>query len=129
MFDQYMICEYGFKNTSQGNKLTGFQFNACLPYHRGLGLSMYENLRIKVDGHEIPRDAIQITLHGSTYSLDEMETEYEDRWNFGEIGTVSVQKPGGLNAGEHKLEAQAFLRISYIPVILTGQCTKNLVLE
>ncbi|MEJ2759578.1 MAG: DUF6379 domain-containing protein, partial [Anaerolineales bacterium] len=83
MFDKYIICEDGFSNVKQGAEITGFQFKCRLPYYRGLGISMIEDLKIKVDGEEIPRDAIQVTLHGNTYTLDEMENNYEDRWEFG----------------------------------------------
>ena len=80
MFDKYIVCEDGFENISEGDQITGFQFKARLPYYRGLGISMVEDLAVKVDGEVIPRQAIQVTLHGNTYTLDEMETEYDDRW-------------------------------------------------
>lgn len=126
MFDKYIICEDGFQNTVDGGKITGFQFKARLPYYRGIGLSMIEDLKIKVDSEEIPREAIQVTLHGNTYTLDGMEAEYEDRWEFGEKGIVKVHKSGGLTSGEHKIEVVPHLRISYLPFILTGEDSKIL---
>ena len=128
MFDKYIICEDGFRNVSTGNKVTGFQFNARLPYYRGLGISMVEDIAIKVDGVEIPRQAIRVTLHGNTYTLDEMEKEYDDRWEFGEKGLVTVDLPGGLTPGKHKLELSPSLRISYLPFTLVGQDIKELTL-
>lgn len=126
MFDKYIVCEDGFQNIIEGDQVTGFQFQARLPYYRGLGISMVENLVVKVDGDEIPRDAIQVTLHGNTYTLDEMETEYDDRWEFGEKGVVSVHKAGGLAPGKYEIEVSPFLRVSYLPFILTGQDAKEL---
>ena len=126
MFDKYIICENGFQNITASGKVTGFQFKARLPYYRGLGISMVEDLGIKVDGNPVPRQAIRVTLHGSTYTLDEMEKEYEDRWEFGEEGLVTVQQPGGLTAGKHKIELSPSLRISYLPFILVGRDTKIL---
>ncbi len=126
MFDKYILCEDGFKNVYTGEKETGFQIKCRLPYYRGLGLSMVEDLEIIVDSVKIPREAIRVTLHGNTYTLDEMESEYDDRWEFGEEGTVMVQKPGGLPSGKHKIEVTPHLRISYLPFILTGQDTKVL---
>jgi hypothetical protein len=126
MFDKYIICEDGFGNVSDGDKVTGFQLKARLPYYRGLGISMVENLAINVDGVEMPRQAVRVTLHGNTYTLDEMETEYDDRWEFGEVGIVTVEKPGGLVAGKHKIEVSPSLRISYLPFILTGKDSKEL---
>ena len=129
MFDKYIICENGFRNTQDGKNVTGFQLKARLPYYRGLGLSMVEDLTIKVDGEAAPRSAVRVTLHGNTYTLDQMETEYEDRWEFGEEGLISVDKAGGLSAGAHRVEVLPRLRISYLPFILEGQDSKNLVLE
>lgn len=128
MFDKYIICEDGFRNVSVGDKVTGFELNARLPYYRGLGISMIEDLAIKVDGVEIPRQAIRVTLHGNTYSLDEMEQEYDDRWEFGEKGLITVDKPGGLTPGKHEIELSPSLRISYLPFILVGKDTKELTL-
>ncbi len=126
MFDKYIICEDGFQNVSDGQQISGFQFKARLPYYRGLGVSMVEDLAVKVDGQAIPREAIRVTLHGRTYTLAELETEYEDRWEFGEPGTVTVMKPGGLSAGAHTLEVAPSLRISYLPFILVGTDAKEL---
>jgi hypothetical protein len=126
MFDKYIICEDGFQNTVDGGKITGFQFKARLPYYRGLGISMIEDFRINVDSEEIPREDIRVTLHGNTYTLDEMESEYEDRWEFGEKGIVKVHKPGGLTSGDHQIEMVPYLRISYLPFILTGEDSKIL---
>lgn len=127
MFEKYMICEHGFKNVAEAGEVTGFQFNARLPYYRGLGVSMVESLVVTVDARRYPREALRVTLHGNTYTLDEMETEYEDRWEFGEEGTVTVCQPGGLAPGLHKIEMEDVLRISYLPFLLTG--VDNKVLE
>jgi hypothetical protein len=93
---------------------------------------MVEDLVIKVDGDIIPRDTIrdtiQVTLHGNTYTLGEMETNYQDRWEFGEKGVVTIQKTGGLAEGEHMIAVTPHLRISYLPFILTGEDTKTLAL-
>lgn len=126
MFDKYIICESGFQNITDGGKVTGFQLKARLPYYRGLGISMVEELSLKVDGNQIPRQAIQVTLHGNTYTLDEMETEYDDRWEFGEEGLLTVQHPGGLTPGRHKIELSPSLRISYLPFTLVGTDAKTL---
>ena len=126
MFDKYMICEHDFRNVSEAGKITGFQIKARLPYYRGIGISMIESLGVVLDGQRYPREAIRITLHGNTYTLDEMEQEYEDRWEFGEEGVVTVQKPGGLAAGLHKIETDVVMRISYLPFLLTGGDNKVL---
>ncbi len=56
---------------------------------------MVESLVVTVDDQRFSRQAVRVTLHGSTYTLDEMEQEYEDRWEFGEEGIVTVRKSRG----------------------------------
>jgi hypothetical protein len=124
-----MICEQGFQNVVENGSVTGFQFKVRLPYYRGLGVSMVEDLVVTVDTERFPRESISVTLHGNTYTLDEMEKEYEDRWEFGEEGIITIQKPGGLAAGLHKIEMEDVLRISYLPFLLTGSDTKVLALS
>lgn len=126
MFDKYIIVEDGFSNVAQGGKVTSFQLGARLPYYRGLGLSMVEAIDLTVDGEAFPRDTLHVTLHGRTYTLDEMEREAEDRWEFGEVGILTVEKPGGLAQGPHKIELAERLRISYFPFPLVGRDTKVL---
>ena len=129
MFEKYMICDDGLENVTEGGKVTGFQFNARLPYYRGLGISMVENIWITVDGEAIPREKIRLRLHGRTYTLDEMEREAEDRWEFGEIATLLAEKPGGLEPGSHTIFWKVHLRISYLPFPLYGESTKQLSLS
>lgn len=129
MFDKYIICEKDLCHVLESGTVVGFQFNARLPYYRGLGISMIEDLIVTVDAERYLRDAIRVTLHGNTYTLDEMEVEYEDRWEFGEEGIVSVLTSGGLKTGLHKIEMEVILRVSYLPFLLTGSDNKVLALS
>lgn len=115
MFDQYMICEDGLQNVTENGAVTGFQFGARLPYYRGLGLSMVEDIAINIDGEAVPREQILFSVRGRTWTLEEMENEIEERWEMGEVATLIVQCDGGLSSGEHKVELMEQLRISYLP--------------
>ena len=126
MFDQHMICEDTVANVAENGAAIGFSFGARLPYYRGLGLSMVEDVAVTLDGEAIPREAMRLTLRGRTWTLDEMENEHGDRWNFGEVATVTVLKDGGLSAGEHRLELAERMRISYLPFVPTTRCVKTI---
>ena len=93
MFDNKMIVEDSLKATD-----TGFSIEARLPYYRGLGLSMIENVAISINGEAVPREDITLSLRGRTWTLDEMESEYGDRWNFGEKALVGVKRASGQGA-------------------------------
>ena len=119
MFDHRIICEEGFRNVSEGGEVVGFEFLARLPYYRGLGLSMVENLAVTVDGEDIPREDIRFSVRGRSWTLDALETCHDDRWNFGEKARITVMRAGGLSSGRHKLKLAERLRISYLPFVPT----------
>jgi hypothetical protein len=128
MFDKYMICEDTVRNTRSGAAITGFQFGARLPYYRGLGLSMVEEVSVSVDGNAIARDKIRLTVNGKSYTLDGLETEYEAKWEMGDIATVNVELPGGLAPGAHRLELMEQLRVSYMPFPIQGKDSKRIMI-
>lgn len=114
MFDQHIICREGFSNVTRDGEVIGVRFLARLPYYRGLGLSMVEDIAVTLNGEAIPRQAIRLALRGREWTLDELESVYDDRWNFGEKAIITVLKPGGLPAGWHRLKVAERLRISYL---------------
>jgi Domain of unknown function (DUF6379) len=123
MMDNKMIVEGSLANVDGG-----FAFLGRLPYYRGLGLSMIEDIQITVDGEAVARDNVRFSVRGKTYTLDQMETVYDDRWNFGEKATIIALKPGGLTPGSHSIEFAVRMRVSYLPFVPTAKCTKELAL-
>lgn len=124
MFDKYMICENTVRNVRRDRQAVGFEFGARLPYYRGLGLSMIEDVGVTVDGEKIARGDVRVTVAGRTYTLDEMETVYDAVWNFGDVVTVTALRSGGLTPGEHRLELTEQLRVSYMPFPVVGRDAK-----
>jgi hypothetical protein len=129
MFDQHIICDEGFRNVEKDGAVIGFALLARLPYYRGLGLSMIEDLAVTVDGEKMPRENVRFSVRGRSWTLDEMETEYGDRWNFGEKAEITVLHPGGLTAGKHKIQLAERMRISYLPFVPTTSTTKELEIQ
>lgn len=115
MFDNKIIVPDSLEKLTDADAMEGFAVLARLPYYRGLGLSMVEDVAVTVDGERIPREDIRFSVRGRTWSLDEMENEYGDRWNFGEKARILASKPGGLDSGEHEVEVGVRMRISYLP--------------
>lgn len=123
MMDNKMIVEDSLESSDKG-----FAFYGRLPYYRGLGLSMIEDIAITVDGEAVPRADVRFHVRGKTYMLDEMESVYDDRWNFGEKAKIIAMKPGGLASGLHKIEFAVRMRISYLPFVPTTKDVKQLAL-
>ena len=123
MMDNKMIVEGSLQKVDGG-----FAFLGRLPYYRGLGLSMIEDIMVSVDGVAIPRENIRFSERGKTYTLDQMETVYDARWNFGEKALIIALKDGGLSPGEHKIGFAVRNRVSYLPFVPTTKDSKNLAL-
>lgn len=115
MFDRYIIVENTLRNVRSGDEVVGFAFEARCGYYRRLILSMVEELAVTIDGEAVPREDVSLTVNGVTYSMDELTTEYQAAWEFGDPATITVRKPGGLAAGPHELGLAERLRISYVP--------------
>lgn len=122
MMDNKMIVE-GSLQAVEG----GFSFLGRLPYYRGLGLSMIEDIQVTLDGEPVAREDVRFAVRGRTYTLDEMETVYDNRWNFGEQATI-IALNGGLSAGEHTVTFAVRYRVSYLPFVPTTKDTKQLAL-
>lgn len=122
MMDNKMIVE-GSLAPVEG----GFSFLGRLPYYRGLGLSMIEDIEVTLDGEKLPREQVRFSVRGKTYTLDQMETVYDDRWNFGEKATI-IALNGGLTPGDHQIGFAVRMRVSYLPFVPTTRDTKTLAL-
>ena len=129
MFDNKIIVENSLRILSEKDAFEGFEVKARLPYYRGLGLSMVEDIAVTVDGEDVARENVRFSARGKTWTLDEMETEYGDRWNFGEKAAVQVVREGGLPNGEHSISVAVRMRVSYLPFVPTTKDTKTLSLQ
>lgn len=121
MFDKYLILEDSLRATD-----SGFAFDARLGYYRGIGLSMIEDLAVTVDGEAQPRECVFFEQNGKSWSLDAMEQAYDDRWEFGSVATIRVERAAGLSAGDHSLTLKEKLRISYLPFPLFAEDSKQI---
>jgi Domain of unknown function (DUF6379) len=110
MYEKYMIVPEQAQNTENG-----FQIGARLPYYRGVSLSMVEEIEVSVDGETLPQNSVAITIDGKTYNLEQRENETDDRWEMGDLATLSIEKAGGLPKGEHNIGLKINLRIGYMP--------------
>lgn len=128
MYDNSMIVGEAFRNVIQDGRVTGFQLGMRLPYYRGIVLSLIGDTALSVDGEAFPRAAMTVTISGRTFPLAELENQPVVKWEFGDIGILTVAKPGGLQPGEHTVVLNQHLKISYVPVGFSGSDTKVLTL-
>jgi hypothetical protein len=76
----------------------------------------------------VAREDVRLHLRGKTYTLDQMEEVYDDRWNFGEKARIVCVKPGGLAPGKHQVEFAVRMRVSYLPFVPTTKDSRELAL-
>ncbi|MEE6132893.1 DUF6379 domain-containing protein [Bacillus sp. 1780r2a1] len=128
MFEQYMICEDGFKNVKENNEVIGFEIQLRIPYYRGIALSLINSIDLKIDEVEIPHKDLVFKIETGEFPYEELPTVINNRWEFGEKARLFVAKQGGLTEGAHEITVNISLRISYLPWPNIGEDTKELVL-
>jgi hypothetical protein len=126
MFDQYIVCEENFRTRDDGRP--GGVVEVRMPYYRGLTLSMVEAVDLVLDGKPVPSSRTTFTVHGNTYTFDELPTTTHDRWEMGERAQLAFETDEPLAPGEHDVTVAVRLRISYMPVPGGGRDSKRLTL-
>ena len=131
MFDNNVFIENSFCNVMNKGKAIGYEMQTHITYYRGIPLSMVNNIQVTTDGKKVPREHIRCTVDGGEYwfTLDEMKTVVEHKWEFGEPMTVRVLQDGGLTKGEHEIDLNVIVRTAYIPVPLDGHKTRIVVVN
>jgi len=117
MFDNYLYIEGSTRNVENNGECLGFKLETYITYYRGIPLSMVHELKVSVDHVEIDPKLLSFSPNGKEYfTLDEMETCATVRWEYGDIGTIMVKRPGGLSKGNHEVTFSLAIRVAYIPV-------------
>ncbi len=129
MFDNNVFIEGTCKNVEENGKITGYEMQTHITYYRGIPLSMINFIKVETDGEEVPEEDILFTPdHIDWFTLKEMETVAEIKWEYGCPATIRVRKEGGLEKGEHKVKLTVCTRTAYIPVPLEGTMTRKVII-
>src|SRR3954467_15321502 len=126
MYDQYIVCEEGFRAREDG--ATGGGGEGRMPSYRRPTLSMVEAVDLPLDGQPVPASRTTFTVHGNTYTFDQLPQTVDDRWEMGERAELTFETDGPLSPGEHDVAIAVRLRISYMPVPGGGRDAKRLTL-
>ena len=122
MYDKHIIYPDSLHNLEDGS---GYALGVRLPYYRGQPLSVVEDIAVKVDGVAVPREQVRFSVRGKCWTLDQLEENTAERWEFGEVAEVSVLQPQGLAAGAHEVAVGVQLRISYLPWSPVTNCSRT----
>lgn len=121
----------GFRNVVLDGRTAGFQFRFKAQYYRGFTLSIVRDIRVNIDGEDVPRENIRFTVNGETFTLEEMRTVVDSdyRWEFGDFATVTVLREGGLSEGSHHIKAMQIIAPSYMPFQTEALCETDFVIH
>lgn len=129
MFDNNVFKKDSCKNTVVDGKTVGFELETFITYYRAIPLSMVNDIRVKVDGTEVPREAIRCSAEGEDwFTLDEMTTVTTYKWEYDVPLKIRVTQEEGLSSGEHDVELTVVTRTAYIPIPIKGVNTRKVVI-
>lgn len=111
-----VICDDSLRNIYINGKKSGYQFDIRLGYYRGLYLSCIDRFEVIVDGEKVADEDITFSINQKEFSVYELPYCRTEFWHLIEPARISVIKPGGLSAGEHKIEVILMLRAPYMPL-------------
>ena len=121
MFDNNVFIDGSCKNVEEDGKVIGFEMQTYITYYRAIPLSMVNNIAVKVDGIDVPREQIRCSTDCiDWFSLDEMTTVTTYKWEYDEPLHVRVLQDGGLAKGNHKVQLTVVTRTAYIPIPIEG---------
>ena len=105
----------GFRNVTEGNKITGFQVPVRLTYYRGVWLPQLRPATVTVDGEKFENDQITWIIDGQSYAQADLPNYPDVQWSSMTPALLSVKKEGGLPLGIHDVEVQFAYSTSYLP--------------
>jgi len=127
MFDKYILCENSLRTRVENGEPKGFSLEVRLPYYRALGLSMVEQIALTIDGEPVAPERMTLCVADGRFALAQLGGAHDANWGFGEVARLEVDGVPPA-AGEHEVQIEQHLRISYLPFTLIGKDRKRLTL-
>lgn len=97
-------------------KKVGCRFDVRLSYYRGHFLSTIDEIGVRIDGEEIPKQDITIRLKGEEYGISQLPHLGNVFWPIAEPATICVFRDGGFAEGEHDVDFTLFFRSPYMEI-------------
>lgn len=112
-FDDRVIREDGFYNMTLNGKTVGFNLDLRINYYRGLPLSSVHQIKLTVDGEEIPQDLMLFELNGKFFTVDQLPELYAEYWGIKKAAHLRVYN-GGLEDGIHDVDVHIEYKSPYM---------------
>ena len=82
---------------------TGYTFGLNNLSYRGIWLSTFEDVKVTVDGAEVPKENVVLALKGMKFPVRTLPGHSEVFWGAEDTCSVIVYQIGGLAAGVHQI--------------------------
>lgn len=126
-FDYYAFLEDSYRDIMDQGQVKGFEFKTKITYYRGIPLSMIAGIDILVDHEPVDQSKIHFSPDGEKwFTIEQMRTETNEKWEFGSPATVFVEFPGGLPKGEHAITVRTTITVAYSPMNFMGERTRTI---
>ena len=112
-YRKMLIVNQPIRNIKAADVTVGYEFKLQYPSYRGTFLSCIEELVIKVDDQEIPKQDVSFLINDKQFLLDELPECFKEYWFVLDFATIRVIKVGGLTPGEHKVNVYMRHRVPY----------------
>ena len=91
LLERDLIQSVGFRNVTDGGRVTGFQFRVRMPSYRGMAASLIDGIAVRVGGIvDVGPDVPLWTFGGRTYTLQQLWDSDGVRWPLEEAAVVTV---------------------------------------
>jgi Domain of unknown function (DUF6379) len=108
----------------------GIAISVQLPWYRSLWLSAVDDVAVKIDGREIPRDSLRWELEGKSYTIAELPDQSETLWFIQDRADVIVPLEERPKPGDSlKIELTLELRLLYMQIAPQRYVPNRVVVE
>lgn len=95
------------KNRDICGVITGYSFGFNNLSYRGIWLSTFEDIHVKLDGKEVPQGSMVLSIKGMKIPVRDLEGHSEVFWGAEDACSLLVYQLGGLAKGKHKVAVSA----------------------
>jgi hypothetical protein len=95
----------------------GIAVSIQLPWYRSLWLSAVDDVAVKVNGAEIPKERLRFELQGRSYRIDELPEQWDTLWFLQDRPDVIIPLDPVPAAGERiEVDVVLTLRLLYMQI-------------
>ena len=109
------------KNRDICGVITGYSFGFNNLSYRGIWLSTFEDIHVKLDGKEVPQGSMVLSIKGMKIPVRDLEGHSEVFWGAEDSCEVIIYRLGGLPEGKHRISIDLMRRNDFGHTVGNGE--------